>query len=90
MYNILFCIIYSCTTATVFWTSGSDAAIEGIWVWESTNATFSCPGYGNWQYGQPDNVQNTEDCLALNFRSVEGWNDYPCSNSFQAICEAHP
>ncbi|XP_046646300.1 perlucin-like [Daphnia pulicaria] len=77
-------------TTTVFWTSGTDSANEGIWVWESTNATLPCPGYANWIDLQPDNGQNIEDCLGLTLRNVEGWNDYSCSNSFQAICEAHP
>ena len=83
-------LYYLYPTATVFWTSGTDSANEGNWVWESTNATLPCPGYANWANLQPDNAGNNEDCLALNWRSVEGWNDYPCSNSYQAICEAHP
>jgi hypothetical protein len=68
----------------------TDSANEGTWVWESTNAILPCPGYANWANMQPDNAGNIENCLALNWRSVEGWNDYPCTNSYQAICEAHP
>ena len=69
----------------------TDYAREGEWIWGSTGKHLY-PGYANWDINQPDNLYN-EDCVVMNLNeltTVKGWNDYPCSNTYDAICEHHP
>ncbi len=73
------------------WTSGTDSATEGKWVWESTGSNL-VPGYANWADGEPDDKGvGGEDCLHTNLLSNgrRGWNDRPCGDGLDAICEAH-
>ncbi|EFX79505.1 hypothetical protein DAPPUDRAFT_225009 [Daphnia pulex] len=78
--------IYAAWGASVnFWTSGSDVYSEGTWVWESTGARIY-PGYANWATYEPNNNENSEDCLMI----LNGWYDYTCASTFDAICEVHP
>ena len=71
-----------------FWTSGNDISIEGKWIWESTGVNLS-PGYSNWASGEPNDKKN-EDCLStLSTLYPQGWLDFDCSISHEAICEAH-
>ena len=71
-----------------FWTSGTDISVEGKWIWESTGVNLST-GYSNWASGEPNNAEN-EDCLGtLSTRYPQGWLDFDCSISHEAICEAN-
>jgi hypothetical protein len=72
-------------SAINFWTSGSDVYNEGTWIWESTGARIY-PGYANWATFEPNNNENSEDCIFI----LNGWYDYTCASTFDAICEAHP
>ena len=54
-------------------------------MWESTGARLY-PGYANWATFEPNNNENSEDCLMI----LNGWYDYACSSTFDAICEVHP
>jgi hypothetical protein len=72
-------------SAINFWTSGSDVYNEGTWIWESTGARIY-PGYANWATFEPNNNENSEDCIFI----LNGWYDYSCASTFDAICEAHP
>nr|CAH0106364.1 unnamed protein product [Daphnia galeata] len=76
------------TTDNHFWTSGTDISVEGKWIWESTGVNLS-PGYSNWASGEPNDAKN-EDCLStLSTLYPQGWLDFDCSISHEAICEAH-
>jgi hypothetical protein len=71
-------------TATYFWTSGTDIATEGIWVWESTGVNLY-PGYANWGTSEPDTLDG-EDCILIH--STVGWQDYGCGSVQDGVCEA--
>jgi len=68
-----------------FWTSGSNVADEGIWIWESTSQPL-LPGYTNWAAGEPNNLNGIEHYLVKNRAT---WNDDRIGKNFSAICEVH-
>ncbi|XP_023574914.1 mannose-binding protein C [Octodon degus] len=43
------------------------------------------PSYTNWNNGEPNNAGSNEDCVAI-LRDGK-WNDVPCSDAFEAVCE---
>merc|ERR1712179_280220 len=65
-----------------WWTSGTDAGLEGRWNWA---VSLERVGSYTW-YNQPTEDED-RNCQAL----VKGYNykgdDYGCSNSFYAICQ---
>ena len=74
--------------ATYFWTSLTDIAKEGEWIWQSTNASVT--SYINWLPGQPDNYAGDQDCMRLNWGTTLQWDDWACSGQLEGICEQHP
>jgi len=72
-----------------FWTSGSDAAVEGRWIWTATGQPLN---YTNWYPYQPDNSLN-EDYIAFNDYSNGKWNDRNGTNTIYSysytICESN-
>ncbi|XP_045032953.1 CD209 antigen-like protein D [Daphnia magna] len=69
-----------------FWTSLTDTQEEGRWLWESTNTNLY-PGYANWCPKNPSDSGGNEDCMDMEWGC---WNDLPCSNTQDAICQAIP
>ena len=69
-----------------FWTSGSDAAVTGEWIWTATSQPLN---YTNWQFGLPNNGTG-EDYLLMNYR-LGNWDDwYDDSRAvLRAICESN-
>ncbi|XP_045479170.1 perlucin-like [Harmonia axyridis] len=67
-----------------FWTSGSDLGEEGKFVWLSTGKYLN---YTNWSPPQPDNSGKIENCLELWKIDRYIWNDIPCTNQYNFICE---
>ncbi|CAC5363128.1 unnamed protein product [Mytilus coruscus] len=67
-----------------YWLGGTDIKIEGIWIWSSsqTEVTFS-----DWNVGNPNNANDNEHCLGMNYGAELKWNDYPCSGKLRTICE---
>ena len=70
------------------WISGTDAAAEGAWRFNSgpengqqfSNGNQSMSGsYVNWAGGQPDNAGTTEHCLHMYVAWPNAWNDVPCT-----------
>ena len=56
------------------WTSGTDAAVEGQYMWASTGYAFS---YFDWYPGQPQNVNGLDDAMVLWWiTGVLAWHDY--------------
>ncbi|XP_067828568.1 mannose-binding protein-like isoform X2 [Heptranchias perlo] len=41
--------------------------------------------YSNWDSGEPNNVNNNEDCVE--FKSNQMWNDVSCDYQFSIVCE---
>ncbi|XP_046646143.1 uncharacterized protein LOC124336396 [Daphnia pulicaria] len=76
--------VHSIWPTTYFWTSGTDIATEGIWVWESTGVNLY-PGYANWGTSEPDTLDG-EDCILIH--STVGWQDYGCGSVQDGVCEA--
>ena len=55
------------------WIGYSDAATEGVWVWDSGLATT----YTNWLSSEP-NGGETENCTLNVALNPVGWGDFPC------------
>jgi len=70
-----------------FWIGASDIANEGSWMWvNGDNLESGFPWAGN----QPDNAWFNEDCLEYHGLGQWGYNDLPCSNKINYVCEACP
>lgn len=88
----------------VFWTGGSDAAVEGEWIWSGSETLFwegdadgdAVDGaYTNWGEGRPNeaNDEGDEDCVAVYLADgpdgdMGTWNDLLCEYSYPFICES--
>jgi cysteine-rich repeat protein len=82
---------------TSFWTGGSDAAVEGTWIWSNGE-----PFFDNWITGEPNNdsggggggaggADPGEDCVVYVRRSaVIGYDDRGCDRQYAAVCELTP
>lgn len=85
--------VYNSVTTAVAWAGGSDAAVEGTWVWidgPEAGTVFWQSGigtltYANWTGGEPNNLGN-EDHLHVNW-SGDRWNDIPGTNNYGYIVE---
>ncbi|KAF4521663.1 hypothetical protein B566_EDAN009396 [Ephemera danica] len=68
-----------------FWTSGSDSAHEGQFVWTSTGRPVT---FTYWHPYQPDNGAGKEEIIVYWYNSgVLKWNDYQPTANIYAICE---
>ena len=78
----LFCIFLNLgykahDSGTSFWTSGSDARVEGEWIWTATGQPVS---FTNWRPSEPNDLKygpNGEDYLIMSFAFPGKWNDVP-------------
>ncbi|XP_030643607.1 CD209 antigen-like protein C [Chanos chanos] len=67
------------------WIGLTDADAEGTWKWVDNTPVISA----YWMPGEP-NDQNNEDCgeiLLLQEDSLMNWNDLPCDQKQQYVCE---
>lgn len=71
------------STKKVYWTSGTDQAKEGEFVWMSTGQPIR---YKNWYYGEPNN-HGSQHCLTISNINSHQWDDDQCSNKYFYICE---
>jgi cysteine-rich repeat protein len=73
--------------ATV-WIGGTDAAMEGTWVW-TNGETWTKPAEA-WAKGEPSNSgPGGENCLEIRPDNVT-WNDDGCWKPFYFLCERSP
>ena len=70
-----------------YWTSLTDIANEGEWMWESTNSGLV--GYTNWGTKQPDNAGGNENCMKMDI-GFDSWSDRECTTQFWGVCENQP
>lgn len=80
--------------ATDRWIGGTDAASEGVWLWEAGGDQFwqgnaggsaVSGAYTNWAAGQPNNFGFGQHCLTILGNGQ--WDDEGCSEVEQYICE---
>ncbi|KAF4526058.1 hypothetical protein B566_EDAN015076 [Ephemera danica] len=69
-----------------FWTSGSDSAQEGSFVWTSTGEQVM---FTDWHTEEPNNMNGVEDTVGFYYKSnVLKWNDiHSTLSDVYAICE---
>ncbi|XP_065146852.1 C-type lectin domain family 17, member A-like [Paramisgurnus dabryanus] len=68
------------TCKEIVWIGLTDIEEEGKWKWvDGSTLTIRF-----WWPGEPNNYKDVEDC-ALSYK--QGWNDVPCTDAFQSICE---
>ncbi|XP_061183004.1 perlucin-like protein [Saccostrea echinata] len=67
-----------------FWIGGTDAVVEGEWMWVTTGQNFT---YSNWAPGFPDDYRKNEDCAHLYKAQHFEWNDEDCDHRMCFICE---
>ena len=72
------------------WIGLNDLDDEGVWRW-SDSAKATLPSWGR---GQPNSSGGEQDCVTMDFSSLDGkWNDFWCNSSnyhsklVGAICE---
>ncbi|XP_048036666.1 galactose-specific lectin nattectin-like [Megalobrama amblycephala] len=70
------------SSATRCWVGAHEGVQGGEWMW-TDGAAFL---YTNWCPGEPNNSQQPETCLELNFPNGRCWNDAPCSISKSYFC----
>ena len=65
-----------------------DETNSSLWNWIGSDSPAWLPrsesAYQNWESSQPSSSDN-EKCAMMQYGNK--WHDYPCSNSFYAICE---
>lgn len=74
-------------TDQVYWLGGSDAAVEGQFVFGHSGKAVD---FLQWCSSQPDNAQNNENCLDLRIKSGNWcYNDIPCESEhrYSGFCE---
>jgi hypothetical protein len=53
-----------------------------VWLDDGAPITFT-----NWRLGEPANAGGHEDCIIVDANVVLDWNDVPCDQTFDFICE---
>ncbi|XP_040894478.1 type-2 ice-structuring protein-like isoform X2 [Toxotes jaculatrix] len=64
------------------WVGASDCQEENVWLW-SDGSVFK---FSNWCQGQPDDTENRQRCLQINYGDGKCWDDNGCSNLRPSIC----
>jgi expansin (peptidoglycan-binding protein) len=68
---------------------GSDAAVEGQWMWLTGPEAGTAFGYTNWNVGEPNNAgtAQNEDVLHIGVARTGGWNDMAATNTYGYLIE---
>ncbi|KAK2860145.1 hypothetical protein Q7C36_004311 [Tachysurus vachellii] len=60
--------------------SDGQQTFEFFWS-DGTKLTFT-----RWNPGQPDNYNNNERCVHMNYDTIKNWNDIPCTQRYASVC----
>ncbi|XP_044050272.1 type-2 ice-structuring protein-like [Siniperca chuatsi] len=64
------------------WIGGTDCQEENAWFWmDGTPFKFT-----NWCEGEPNNSQNNQRCLRINYGVDKCWDDFQCYSSHPSVC----
>ncbi|XP_066271187.1 aggrecan core protein-like [Branchiostoma lanceolatum] len=66
------------------WIGLTDAISEGQWVFED-GQSWQSSGYSNWHPGEPNNINQGEDCVVFGLHAM--WNDLSCDAHAGFICQ---
>jgi Lectin C-type domain/PEP-CTERM motif len=68
---------------------GSDAAVEGQWMWLTGPEAGTAFGYNNWNVGEPNNAgtMHNEDVLHIGVARTGGWNDIDATGGYGYLIE---
>ncbi|XP_063409895.1 perlucin-like protein [Mytilus trossulus] len=67
-----------------FWLGGTDIVTESVWMWTTSQTTFT---FTDWHPNNPSNDDGNENCLEMR-QSVDFlWNDNFCYHTNNYICQ---
>lgn len=69
------------------WIDGTDALVEGEWVWTTTGKAITTDDYQKWFPGEPNSNGKGEDCMDLLHHENYNWNDESCEVMNNFLCE---
>ncbi|XP_061172851.1 perlucin-like [Saccostrea echinata] len=70
------------------WIDGTDALVEGEWLWTTTGKNIMKEDYQKWYPGEPNSARNNgEDCMDLLHHENYNWNDESCEVQNNFLCE---
>ncbi|XP_045204033.2 perlucin-like isoform X5 [Mercenaria mercenaria] len=75
---------YSNNLPSDFWIAFTDSFEEGKWIWANT---WNKGYFTKWIPGQPDDYHHSEDCVQMCRDYDYKWNDRPCGDRRQFVCE---
>ncbi|XP_060591285.1 CD209 antigen-like isoform X2 [Ruditapes philippinarum] len=72
-----------------YWIGLSDDSEEGSWVWMSSQTPLAATYYTNWFRNEPSRFIDgePENCVEMYTHLGGEWNDAPCTNFKNYICE---
>ncbi|KAF5907118.1 galactose-specific lectin nattectin-like isoform X1, partial [Clarias magur] len=80
-YAYLEALVLSVTKSNaITWIGGNNLVQGAVWVWTDGSEY----NYTKWASGEPDNFENTEHCVQMNYGG--GWNDMVCTVLSPSIC----
>ncbi|KAG2463861.1 lectin-like isoform X1 [Polypterus senegalus] len=66
-----------------FWIGGLRFPKSSYFIWTDGSKW----DYTNWVYGQPDNGRGNEDCVEMNWKVDQEWNDCNCEELKPFVCQ---
>ena len=70
------------------WIDGTDALVEGEWIWTTNGNPITSESYQKWFPGEPNSKGTGEDCMDLLHHENYNWNDESCEAMNNFLCEA--
>nr|XP_011455487.2 perlucin [Crassostrea gigas] len=70
------------------WIDGTDALVEGEWIWTTTGKAIATDDYQKWFPGEPNSNGRGEDCMGLLHHENYNWSDESCEVMNNFLCEA--
>ncbi|KAL4219744.1 Low affinity immunoglobulin epsilon Fc receptor [Mactra antiquata] len=70
-----------------YWIGLNDAEVQNQFEWFHSKLTLQATGFSDWNFGEPNNHADGEDCVDLYGAKGYKWHDYHCSYNVYYICE---